>query len=707
MPVALETLVKQLSDSGVIAPGKLENYVPPKAHPTSVEELLQELHKQNLLTKFQAQQVAAGRIKSLILGSYTILDKIGAGGMGQVFKAQHRRMDRLVAIKMLPPAMTKDVAAVARFEREVRAAAKLEHPNIVTAHDADQANGVHFLVMQYVEGQDLSALVKKNGPVSVEKSVNYILQAARGLEFAHNHGVIHRDIKPANLLLDKEGTVKILDMGLARIEADSSAGAQAELTGTGAVFGTIDYMAPEQARSSHAADARADIYSLGCSLYYLLTARPLYAGDTITNKLISHQFDPIPSFRDVRDDVPVDVEALFNKMVAKSIDERYQTMSEAIIDLEKCKTPNTNPTATWHRSEKRVDVAQRKRSKPKKSADSFWQRHGRLLIGAGLLCVLIVAGVIYSVKTKDGTLIVEVDQPDSMVQVLDAEGKIEVSQKGGDSKITFEVDPGKHRLRVQKDGFEFYVRDFEIISGGKTTMTAKLVPSSPTSDISQNSPSNSLTDINSPAFKQWEKEVAALTAEEQIKAVAKKLVELNPGFDGELYGRGNSPQPAIIGGVVYSLSLRSDKLVDIAPVRALVGLGELDLQEARQLSDLSALRGMNLVSLNVVKSSISDLSPLQGMRLRGLSIISSPVKDLSPVKGMPLQDLRFTYIKCENTVDLSPLEGCQKLTSINLTQTKVTPASVAALQKALPNCVIKWDDPAKATTPQPAASGTK
>ena len=189
---------------------------------------------------------------------------------------------------------------LARFQREAKAAAKLNHPNIVTAYDADQANGVHFLVMEYVDGKDLSVLVKKNGPLPVGKAVNYILQAARGLEFAHKHGVIHRDIKPANLLLNAEGTVKILDMGLARVESTGTAATQAELTGTGAVMGTVDYMAPEQGVSTHSADARADIYSLGCTLHYLLIGRAAYDGENVSAKLVAHHTHPIPNLRQLR-----------------------------------------------------------------------------------------------------------------------------------------------------------------------------------------------------------------------------------------------------------------------------------------------------------------------------------------------------------------------------------------------------------------------
>ncbi len=169
MAFALETFVKELTDSGVITLGKLKNFIPPKASPKDAQELARQLVQGKYLTEFQAQEIYQGRAKSLILGNYTILDKIGAGGMGQVFKAEHRRMHRVVAIKMLPKNVMKDAAAAARFQREVEAAAKLSHPNIVAAYDADEANGVHFLVMEYVDGSDLSALVKKNGPLSVAK----------------------------------------------------------------------------------------------------------------------------------------------------------------------------------------------------------------------------------------------------------------------------------------------------------------------------------------------------------------------------------------------------------------------------------------------------------------------------------------------------------------------------------------------------------
>ena len=266
-------------------------------------------------------------------GRYEILGVLGQGGMGVVYKARNRKMNRLVAIKVLPRLKPQDRGAAARFEREIQTLAQLKHPHIVTAYDADEADDKHFLVMEYIDGTDLKTLVKAHGPLPVVQAVQIILQAARGLQYAHEQGIVHRDIKPANLMLEQGGTVKVLDLGLARIE--SSAGLQADLTMTGMMMGTVDYLAPEQAASAKNIDARADIYSLGCSLYYLLTGRPLYDGDTVIQKVLAHREEPIPALSEARPDCPRCLEQVFATMVAKRPDDRYPKMADVITDLER------------------------------------------------------------------------------------------------------------------------------------------------------------------------------------------------------------------------------------------------------------------------------------------------------------------------------------------------------------------------------------
>ncbi|HEX3658087.1 MAG TPA: serine/threonine-protein kinase [Pirellulales bacterium] len=671
MAFALETFVKQLEDSGIVAPGKLENFVPPKAHPKDAEELARQLISQNILTKFQTQHVLQNKAKALFLGNYTIVDRVGAGGMGQVFKAEHRRMHRVVAIKMLPPAMTKNAAALARFEREVTAASQLLHPNIVSAFDADEANGAHFLVMEYVEGKDLSVLVKKSGPLPVPKALNYVLQAARGLEFAHRKGVVHRDIKPANLLVDAEGTLKILDMGLARLDASVGvqAGPQAELTGTGTIMGTVDYMSPEQAFNTKSADARADIYSLGCTLYYLIAGKAAYSGDSIMEKLLAHREMAIPALRAVQPEVPEELDEVFQKMMAKKVEDRYQTMTEVVAELEKCQAGFSSPRAssTAARSSTGPTVADadlsiafqhtplplipsgfadvpperpKKRRTAAKQSPPPWKNR-KLLIGAGAAgFLLLLAGVIFMLRTKDGTLVIEVNQPDAVVQVLDEEGKVEVSQPGGLEPVSISVVPGKHRIRVEKNGFVAIATEFEIQSGQSLPLKARLVPKPKQVAAGPNKP------WETPAFQQWTRAVAAMPAEQQVEAVGKKLMELNPGFDGKLTGWYRTSKPKIENRVVTEFGFVTDNVTDISPVRALVGLRWLSCSGSGtnkgQLSDLSPLDGMPLVDLNCSDTRVSDLSVLRGMPLRYVFFKRTPVTDVSPLEGMTLSELGFS-----------------------------------------------------------------
>ena len=216
MPVLLDQFVQTLSDSGLMTKQEVQQLLGNLSEddkPKNGEEMARLLFRQGKLTKFQTQSVYKGKAKGLILGDYVLLDQIGEGGMGQVFRARHRRMKRIVALKVLPAELTKSDQALDRFQQEVEVAARLVHTNVVTAFDAGETKKTHFLVMEYVDGQDLEAVVAERGRLPVADALDYVLQTARGLEYAHSQGVVHRDIKPANLLLDKNGRVKILDMG--------------------------------------------------------------------------------------------------------------------------------------------------------------------------------------------------------------------------------------------------------------------------------------------------------------------------------------------------------------------------------------------------------------------------------------------------------------------------------------------------------------
>lgn len=303
---------------------------------TGADALLNKLVSDGHITLYQAEKFREGKASDIYFGDYVVIDKLGQGGMGTVLLARHRRMDRQVAIKVLPVTVLESKDAVARFYQEVKVAAQLTHPSIVHAYDAGEHHGFHYLVMEYVPGHDLAQVLVQLGPIPAPMAIDYISQVASGLEYAHRKGVVHRDIKPSNLLLNDEGQIKILDMGLARIGNSLDQESSLHLTTTGQVMGTVEYMSPEQAEDTRQADARSDIYSLGCTFYRLVTGNGPFSRDTIVKTILAHRDAVIPLIETGSPDEE-SINQLFRKMVAKDPADRFQTttmLCEAIRQLE-------------------------------------------------------------------------------------------------------------------------------------------------------------------------------------------------------------------------------------------------------------------------------------------------------------------------------------------------------------------------------------
>jgi eukaryotic-like serine/threonine-protein kinase len=265
------------------------------------------------------------------LGKYEIVRQLGAGGMGTVYLAVDSQLKRTVALKVLPKERAENETLVRRFQAEAQAAAQLKHENIVTVYDAGNTDGHLYIALELVEGTDIYELVARRGPLPLKRSVSIVKQVIHALDHLHKRGFVHRDIKPSNILVTRDGTVKLTDMGLARAVDESL---KSNITREGTTVGTVDYMAPEQARDSQAADIRSDIYSLGCTWYQMLTAEPPYPTGSVTNKLYSHISKPRPDPRAVNRSVPEEVVVILHRMMARKPADRYQTPIEILEDIE-------------------------------------------------------------------------------------------------------------------------------------------------------------------------------------------------------------------------------------------------------------------------------------------------------------------------------------------------------------------------------------
>lgn len=353
MPVVVASvanLVQALRQHRLLEPERLNQLAPWAAKFSEPKALAKDLVQRGWLTPFQVNQLMQGKGADLGLGNYVLIERLGEGGMGQVFKACHRAMGRVVALKVMRKELTSRPDTVRRFRREIMAAASLHHPNIVLAFDADQVGDLHFFVMEYIEGIDLGRLVKTRGPLPVRDACDAIRQAAMGLQHAFEHNLVHRDIKPTNLFRAQPqgsqpgGVIKLLDMGLARLresESDSSSNVGGgplvsvgtQLTQAGKVMGTPDFIAPEQARNSHTVDIRGDLYSLGCTFYFLLTGRVPFPGGTLLEKLFKHQTEMPQPVEQLRPEVSPPIAGIIRKLMAKRPEDRFQTPSELAAAL--------------------------------------------------------------------------------------------------------------------------------------------------------------------------------------------------------------------------------------------------------------------------------------------------------------------------------------------------------------------------------------
>lgn len=445
------------------------------------------------------------------LGQYELLAKVGEGGMGAVYLARHTRLDKIVAVKVLPPDRMRDADAVARFDREMRAVGKLEHPNIVRAMDAGEVDGTHFLAMEYVKGIDLSQLSKKLGPLPIAEACEMIRQAALGLDEAFEHRMVHRDIKPGNLILAAQGRkppiVKILDMGLAMLAGRNDIRVTEGLTNTGTVMGTLDYMAPEQVNDSKYVDIRADIYSLGASLFRLLTGQAVYSAyPTPLQKMAALATVPAPPIRTLRAEVPAELEEVVRRLLEHRPEGRYQTPEEVALalapfskganlkqlleDAAALDAPVSDqfesPTTPDAEGVEDTEVSSTK--DPKESpvptpeavpvplpvvATDGNEMSPRLAaaLGAGALgIVALVAAVLFFFQTPQGVLRVEINDPEIEVRVKGTDVIID-----GADKEEIRLAVGEQNLLVKRGDFEFETNKFELKRNQVTTVKVELL----------------------------------------------------------------------------------------------------------------------------------------------------------------------------------------------------------------------------------------
>ncbi len=633
--------------------------------PADARELARDCVRRGWLTPYQVNQLFRADGRPLLVGSYVLLEKLGEGGMGAVYKARNWKLGRIVAMKLIRKDRLDSEVAVKRFRREIQAAARLAHPNIVHAYDADEAGGVHFLVMEYVEGTDLGKLLKRRGPLPVAAACDYVRQAALGLQHAFEQGMVHRDVKPANLLLTAAGVVKVMDFGLARLGRTTAGDESSTMTQEGAVMGSLDYIAPEQAMDSHAVDIRADLYSLGCTLYHLLTGRVPFPGGEALGKLLKHRLDEPTPVERLRADVPPAVGVVVRRLMAKRPEDRYQTPAELIATLDAIAEaaagateimPPAAPVDTP--SDTAADWAALDTPTPA-AVRAGGGDHRWLWIGVGggvalLLALLGLAAVLMRTTPAPA--------PDTAPAVAAAKETARRPAETSDDqwlKATETLPAEKQaeaviaRLQELNPGYEGKV--VPAVAGG--VVVSLNVPADGLTTIA---PLRALTGLRSLTLD-GTPDRCRLADLAPLKGL--RLTALN------LQGLQAADLSPIVGMPLDSLTINTCPVADLRPLAGL-SLPGLSCVHC-PVKDLAPLEGLPLAGLDLQDTRVADLTPLRNMRLRSLTVTSTSVTDLSPLRGMPLESLGCGYTP---VTDLAPLRG-MPLTSLDISTTGVTDLS--------------------------------
>jgi hypothetical protein len=569
--------------------------------------------------------------------------------MGAVYRAVHSKLGKSVALKILTRQKLGDEQAVSRFHREMKAVGQLSHPNIVQATDAGEADGCHFLVMEYVAGADAARLLRRGGPMSVANACEIVRQGALGLECAHRGGIVHRDVKPSNLLVGADGGVKVADLGLALSGVPLADGTA---TTSHLVLGSIDYMAPEQCDDPHAVDARADLYALGCTLYHMLAGQPPFAGttqQTPLQKLKAHATtDPLPLHRR-RPEIPKKLTMIVSCLLAKNPADRFPSAAELARALVPFTTGHDLPRLvgsigagtngdTVVRSPDLPSRVQRKRR--------AWWLAG--LIGA---IALIVASVVIYVKTDRGIVEVQTDDEDVKIVVEKNGEVIEILDAKANKQYRLATGEVKFRLISGDKDLELKPTEAVLRRGDKQVVV-----------VTRLSKANRAAGEFSALDPKWVRMVEGLPAAKQVEEVKKELVARNPGFKGEFAHAVNS------AGAVSMVSIHSGDVIDLTPLRVFKDLEQLECVNNRvgdrgPLDDLRPLAGMRLKRLDLSRNTVGDLTPLKGMPLEHLNCQVTGISDLSPLKEIKT----LKTLSCHGTIvrDLTPLKDLKNLRQLD------------------------------------------